>query len=1125
MKKNLTSLLTNLLMAGSLLAASAPPTYINEFIVPLVAKPPVIDGTFHEDEWKGAVGFDGFSLATGPRTGKLEERSGRSYIAATEDAFYVALVTELPQGGGKLVAEVKKDILKVIFDDSWEVSIDPDPASNRSTLFQAMFNSIGHGVYISHPRGGAEEIPNWNGGYEIKEGFTGDRWVTEIRIPVKNIDPARTTTAGVWGFAVCRNFKQPWSQASAPGNFTGSSTRFTFVKGPAPVVQVQQIKDPFTRDIETKLSVFNPFDTAIPVKARLDLERNTMFVLKKAADLNVAPSATESLTFSHHETNSTGFNQFAEVTSPDGKAIYYKRKTSWAEPRAKRWDTIVVEKLPVDFRFGYYPYRNKLRIDADISGLPKEAELSELKLTVSKQGSSETVGMANASKFDEDGRTEITIELPDLQDGTYEIAATAVGKNVPDQPLVKTFLRKHYEWEKNPMGRSTKVYPPFTPIEVQGNIVKTVLRNHEVNDLGLLKQVNAGGKDILAGPMSLIATVDGKEVPVTAQPLQFVSVLGNEAVTQSALEAGAFKASSKAIWDYDGTVKYKLTLDSTGGQSLDALTLEIPLKDSEAPYIHAMSDGLRQGPITESLAPGEGIIWDARKLIAGELPVGFCSYIFLGSGIRGLSWFAENDKNWSWDRETPNLEVVRKNGVLTLRIHLVNKPVVISKPRTITFGFLAAPVKPRLKNPQTFWEDNKLALLGTCINWLAGPGDCGSVYPAGRDMYFWQKLAGANQKTPSPAEIKEVAERGVKYFEPFGVDAVRFWTDHVKANLGGRNLGKGMILYYNRATTSIDEEYATFLDEWVLKEMPGHDFKPARPELKLVPSESYIDFALYWYKKSFAEGRNTGIYWDNWFFAPSYNLEMTDAYRDADGEIVPAAGLWGLRELSKRSFVMMNELGMEPRTFAHMTSTSILPMLSFATMQLDWEWKVGEGDYQDRYSREYLQVATSGELAGVVSVPLWDQRYKQDDITGIRSFAGVALVHGATPINMFEKPSDHPEWEKSFLGELRNHLRKPGVRTVHYWDDEKQPVTTADPELPLIVYSLPGEETWVVLCGYAPEDRMAKITIDAKALGLPAGYSVSNVETKEIYPTNNNTIELKVPKHAVIGLKISSNPR
>jgi hypothetical protein len=43
------------------------------------------------------------------------------------------------------------------------------------------------------------------------------------------------------------------------------------------------------------------------------------------------------------------------------------------------------------------------------------------------------------------------------------------------------------------------------------------------------------------------------------------------------------------------------------------------------------------------------------------MPAGFCSYIFLGSGHRGLSWFAENDKNWSWDRTTPNLEVAR-NG-------------------------------------------------------------------------------------------------------------------------------------------------------------------------------------------------------------------------------------------------------------------------------------------------------------------------------------------------------------------------------------------------------------------------------------------------------------------------------
>jgi len=1116
-------LAASLFSGGALLTAPAKSDgFLNEFTVPLMAKPPAIDGTFNANEWRGALGFEGLTNATGERSGKLDERTARTYLGATSDSFYVAIVSELPDGGVPLVTNIKTDIMKVTFDDSFEVWIDPDPSNAKSTAFQAIFNSIGKGVYVANPRSGATPLPDWNGKYEIKNSFTKDRWVTQIRIPLEAVAPGRKSTEGTWGIAINRNWKEPWSQSSSPGGFTGRTTRVTFSDRPGVVVSVEQMKDPFLRDIETKLSVYNPSAVELTVKARIDLERNTMFALKKEADLKIAPGATESLTFAQNEDNSTAFDQIATVTSEDGKTVYYKRKISWREPRERRWDTTPVVKLPVDFKFSHYPYKKKLRLIADISGLPKDAKLDQLKIRISPQGSDTIIKDAVITSFDKNGQSEISLDLPELADGTYAITAQAEGQNVPTDPLVKTFVRKNYPWEHNPMGRSTKVYPPFTPIEVKGNTLSTVLRTHQLNDLGLLDQVNAKGKDLLAAPMSFQARVDGKEVPVSASPIQFASKQDHEVLTQSNLKAGALKASVKATWDYDGTVKVQLTLDSSGGKPVDALTLDIPLDDAQAPFIHAMTEGIRKGPITERLAAGEGVVWDAKRLIPGELPAGFCSYIFLGSGHRGLSWFAENDKNWSWDRTTPNLEVVRSGKTLSLRIHLINKPVVIEEPRTITFGLLAAPVKPMLLTKRTFSVDNNIRLLLTCINWLAGPGICGNVYPVNQDMFFWEALARSSQEKLTPEEVKAVADRGKPFFAEFGVDSIEWWIRHVNANLSGRLLGRQMIFYFNRATTPVAKEFSTFKDEWLLKEMTGHDLKVTDSEQKLVPSESYIDYALYWYKESFKRARNTGVYWDNWYLAPSYNVEMTDAYRDENGIIVPSTGIWGLRELCKRTFILMNEEGMEPRVFPHMTSTSVLPMLSFATMQLDWEWQSGNGDTQDRFSREYLQVATAGDLAGVLSWPLWNHGFKNDDIRGLRSYTGVQMLHDVNFYTIIPSSVKMPEWDK-FLEGLRDQLRKPGLKTWRYWDEETQPVTIGDTDLPVIVHSVPGDLTWVVVCSYAKEDREAKITIDAQRLGLGENYTVTNAETGEIYPVKDNSVSLNVPMHVIIGLKI--NPK
>src|SRR5262249_52384813 len=151
----------------------------------------------------------------------------------------------------------------------------------------------------------------------------------------------------------------------------------------------------------------------------------------------------------------------------------------------------------------------------------------------------------------------------------------------------------------------------------------------------------------------------------------------------------------------------------------------------------------------------------------------------------------------------------------------------------------------------------------------------------------------------------------------------------------------------------------------------------------------YIDFCLYWYAKSFETGRNVGVYWDNWFIAPSFNTQMTDAYVRDDGSVAPAAGIWGLRELAKRTFTMMNERKMLPITFPHIPSFSCLPMLSFATMQYDWEWKFGLGDFQDRYSREYILLVTNGELAGTWPVPLHEISSQDEDAWVMRTFVAV----------------------------------------------------------------------------------------------------------------------------------------
>jgi len=117
-------------------------------------------------------------------------------------------------------------------------------------------------------------------------------------------------------------------------------------------------------------------------------------------------------------------------------------------------------------------------------------------------------------------------------------------------------------------------------------------------------------------------------------------------------------------------------------------------------------------------------------------------------------------------------------------------------------------------------------------------------------------------------------------------------------------------------------------------------------------------------------------------------------------------------------------------------------MLSFATSHYEWEWKYSEGDVQDRFSRNYIQLVTIGEQAGTWGVPLMDQLSLVNDPWTQRTFAAVRLVHeldgygGAATTDKLLKP-------------VFAMLDKPTTIAYRYWDDRPMPANCANADIPL----------------------------------------------------------------------------
>ncbi len=1081
--------------------------------LPLMPRAPLIDGYVEEKEWSYAGRFDGFSYQ-----GKLEPRRVIAYVGATQDRIYCAIQSELPKQGG-ILAEVKGPWEKIVFDDSVEVWIDPNPESENGITYHMLCNSLGYAFYLAHPRG---DVPTqayygWKGDAKIANGFHKGFWHCEIEIPIDKIAPGRKANEGLWAINICRDFKQPWSWSSLGNNGYNPSNEILFIfnNDNSLITRFFHRTDPAFGNIDCFLEVENPTPNDISVRAQLSLKKDSFFEDIEEKDLTLPVGAKKTLPLSSQDANFKNFALSVLVTSPDGEMVYYSRSYQWNPlEHSEKW-TIAPEKakLPLDFLFAYYPYLNKMRVLADITALPEDSEFEELRLQIKEdKPNGKSIRELGIKKGEfENGKCERVFDLPPLS-GKYQIVAKAKGKNVPGE-VVKTFERKVFpEWEHNNLGKSRKVYPPFTPIKVKGRTLLTIMKEYEVNEWGLLSSVKTEDQEwrvkeeLLASPMIYKAIIEGESVQPTRGKVSFLERGEDRAIIRADFTLGDWGLQSLSTLDYDGTLRVDLKLPPSA-RRIDSLVLEIPLRGDFAKIMHAMADGIRDVILSDYIPDGEGIVWDASKLKTSNFPPNFCTYIFIGTPTRGICWFAENDRGWSWDPQKPNLQLLREGDTLKLQVNLINKPIIIKEARTITFGILAAPVKPRLSGWRHRWFTEKFHLLGTDINWFA-LGDCGSVYPAGKDLYLWQKLAEANKHQLSEEEIQDVIQRGRKYFEPYG--RLDTFIAHVNYNLRA-HLGATMVFYYNRSSYAACEEFQTFMDEWCL-----NDYNPYRGEnniyeIQIVPSQSYIDYALYWFGKSFDVANNKGIYHDNYFFIPSFNRMMTGAYEKEDGTIMPSTGVWQLRELQKRIFVYMNERGMEPIVMVHNTSTQILPLYSFATVQYDWEWHYSEGDVQTRFPRKYILLVSIGELAGTWPVLLSDHGPLANDPWTQKTYIGVTLVHDLLgPVAIWE-PELSKLWEK-YREPFLKLAQEQGMVAYRYWDEKPQPIYADNPDLPGIVYCVPGREALYAITSYSPKDEECIVHIKADVLGLQ-NYKIIDVDSGKEMEVENDTMRFLLKKH------------
>jgi len=151
-------------------------------------------------------------------------------------------------------------------------------------------------------------------------------------------------------------------------------------------------------------------------------------------------------------------------------------------------------------------------------------------------------------------------------------------------------------------------------------------------------------------------------------------------------------------------------------------------------------------------------------------------------------------------------------------------------------------------------------------------------------------------------------------------------------------------------------------------------------------------------------------------------------------------------------------------------------------------------------------------------VLLGDHGVQAEDPWTCRIFAAVCMLH--------ELDCPYAGWSETGKQQLAlfrpvdDILAQPGVEAYRYWDERPQPVVTDSPDLPTIVYSVKGQEAVFAVVSYAEAEAAANCTIHPDALGMTAGYVVTDTESGQELPVADDRLSFPLRKHDIRVLKV-----
>ena len=411
---------------------------------------------------------------------------------------------------------------------------------------------------------------------------------------------------------------------------------------------------------------------------------------------------------------------------------------------------------------------------------------------------------------------------------------------------------------------------------------------------------------------------------------------------EGVFENAEFRLSEAVTTEFDGVLRFDLTLKPLQPGILRSLQLRIPL-DANVATLRTW------WPIPY------GDLRNSGACPAGGETLPFKPYYWFGNEDLGLAWFAESDQGWVPEGAGDALELSRQSGQTVLQVHMRDRaipvdPVAVGGGFVYSFGIQATPVKPYPSDWHS-WRIDQGALYGL-DHMMRSDGNSyfQAAQKAGaRTLVFHNEWTDI-ENYPIPAS-------------PRGLDSLVGLLHHA---------GMKLLLYFGYEFSTLAPEFEDRAQELLVRPRAGGFERVPEQRCYIVCYRSaYANMLAAGIERLIKDHGIDGVYLDStidpWGCT---NTSHGCGYRSASGEIRPTYPIWAVRDFLRRLYFLCVVSG-HGMVNMHSSSCPIAPLLSWATSYWDGEQVVAEVEKSnmrhlvDLYPLDAFRAENMGRNLGV----------------------------------------------------------------------------------------------------------------------------------------------------------------